>query len=168
MGIVSTDANFQAALEQYEAAMKFFVQQKFERAKGLLEKVCGGPSRELADRAAVHLNVCNQRLQEKRPVLRTSDDHYNAGIVQMNSGRFDEAEEHLQKALKLEGGKTPHVEYALAALHAMKNEVEPALVHLNAAIAGDGRYRLFARNDTDFKLLMEDPRFTEVIYPERP
>jgi tetratricopeptide (TPR) repeat protein len=160
------DPQFQAALEQYESAMKYFSQQKFEKAKSLLEKVRALPYKELADRAAVHLSVCNQRLQGNRHTPRTAEDHYNYAILQMNTSHYDEAEEHLQKALKAEG-KTPHVEYALAALHALKNEVDPALVHLKEAIEMDPRNRLLARNDDDFRLLMEDPRFTEIIYPER-
>lgn len=161
-----TDPQYQAALEQYEAAMKLFLQQRFDKAKILLEKIRGGPYRELADRAKAHLNVCQQRLQPQKSTPKTAEEHYEAAVVHMNQARFDEADEHLQKALRM-GGKTGHYEYALATLYALRNETEPALVHLKEAISLDGRNRLLARTDDDFRLLMEDPRFTEILYPER-
>lgn len=155
-----------AALEQYEAGMKLFTQQKFDKAKVLLEKVRQGASPMLAERAQIHLAICNQRLQGPAPTLRTGDDHYNFAVSQMNQANYEAAQEHFERALKLDG-KTAHVEYALAALHALRNELDAALEHLHAAIALDARYRLLARNDDDFKLLMDDPRFTEELYPEQ-
>jgi len=160
------DALLQAALEQYEVAMKFYGQQRFEKAKPLLEKVRDSPYSWLADRATTHWNICNQRLQPLRPPLRTAEDHYTQGIVHLNLSRYEEAEELLQKAQKMDG-KSAHIVYALASLHALQNHVEPALAHLKAAIALDPRCRSQARHDDDFRLLMEDPRFTEVLYPER-
>ncbi|MGH9541645.1 MAG: TPR end-of-group domain-containing protein [Terriglobales bacterium] len=155
-----------AALEQYEAGMKLFAQQKFDKAKAFLEKVRQSAIPDLAERAQLHLAICNQRVEGAAPHLRSGDDHYNFAVVQMNQANYELAEEHLQRAVKLDG-KSAHVEYALAALHALRNEIDVALEHLHAAIAMDRRYRLFARNDDDFKLLMDDPRFTEELYPEQ-
>jgi len=160
------DALFQAALDQYEVAMKLFGQQRFDKAKPLLEKMRDSPYSWLADRATTHWNICNQRLQPLRPSLRTADDHYTQGIVHLNLSRYDEAEELLLKAQKMDG-KAAHIAYALASVQAAQNHVEPALAHLKNAIALDPRCRNQARHDDDFRLLMDDPRFTEVVYPER-
>lgn len=156
----------QAALEQYEAGMKFFAQQKFEKAKAYLEKVRQSPAADLAERARIHLAICNQRLEGAGPQPRSAEEHYNFAVVQMNQANYELAEEHLQRAIKIDG-KTAHLEYALATLHALRNEAEAALEHLHAAITQDRRYRLIARNDEDFKLLADDPRFTEELYPEQ-
>lgn len=159
------DAARQAALEQYEAGMKYFGQQKFEKAKSWLEKASQAPVHDIAERARIHLNVCNQRLQAAPPEPRSAEDHYNAAIWRLNLGQFEEAQEHLHRAQKLEG-KAAHTEYALAAVCAQRNDADTAIQHLRQAIALDPRNRLLARGDADFKPLMEDPRFTEELYPD--
>ncbi len=165
MQLTGVDAQTKAALEQYETAMQHFSQQQFEKAQRLLEKVRSGPSRELADRAAVHLRVCESRLRDQKPALKTGEEYYNYAIVLINHADYDQAEEYLERAVKMDG-KTAYCAFALASLHALRNEIEPCLVQLKEAIALDPRCRMQARVDDDFRLLMDDPRFTEVLYPE--
>jgi hypothetical protein len=43
---------------------------------------------------------------------------------------------------------------------------EDALRYLASAIKMNSMNRLQARNDTDFQNLADDPRFTELLYPE--
>ena len=52
----------QVQLRFYEEALKYFQQQKFHRAKQSLERALEGPSRELRDRAQVHVRICDQRI----------------------------------------------------------------------------------------------------------
>lgn len=160
-----SDPQYQSALEQYAAAMKFFSQQKYDRAKPLFEKVCAGSVRELAERAAVHLNSCNGRLAPRQNASQNPEELYHHAIVRMNAAQYQEAEELLTKALRT-GVQGPHVAYALACLRAQTNDPEAALVHLQEAIRGDAHYRTIARQDRDFAALMDDPRFTEILYPE--
>ncbi len=56
---IADDPRFQQAVNNYQLGLKAMQERKFERAKALLQKVVEGASRELADRAAVHLNTCN-------------------------------------------------------------------------------------------------------------
>jgi len=161
----STDPQYETVLEQYTAAMKFFGQQKFDRAKPLLEKVCAAPYRELADRAAMHLGTCNGRLDRQSGAPQTPEEYYHHAIVRMNAAQYQQAEELLAKALRA-GAQGPHVSYALACLRAQTNDPEAALVHLKEAIRGDGHCRALARQDRDFAPLIDDPRFTEILYPE--
>src|SRR6266852_3954011 len=58
------DPRFTQAVQNYEAGLRLLQERKFERAKAVLEKVVTGPSKELADRAKVHLNTCNQQLSK--------------------------------------------------------------------------------------------------------
>ncbi|MGH9489092.1 MAG: TPR end-of-group domain-containing protein [Terriglobales bacterium] len=159
------DAARRAALEQYEAGMKYFGQQKFDKAKSWLEKASQAPASDIAERARVHLNVCNERLQPSAAAPRSADDHYNAAVWRLNLGQFEEAREHLERAQKIEG-KTAHTEYALASVFAQRNDPDRVLEHLKQAIALDPRSRLLARGDADFKPLLEDPRITEELYPD--
>ena len=161
------DPAVQQQLKVYEEALRYFQQQKFHRAKQALERVVTGPSKELADRAQVHLRICEQRISRPpTPVLRTADDHYIQGVAMMNLGRWDEAREHLDRARKA-SPKSDHIIYAMAALDCLTGEAESAMQNLKLAIDLRPENRYHARNDEDFAFLQEDPRFTELLYPER-
>lgn len=157
----------QAQLKLYEEALKHFQQQKFTRAKEMLEKVLEGPTKELADRAQMHLRICEQRIS-KLPAAtpKTAEDHYTQGVALMNLGRWDEAREHLDRAHKA-APKADHIIYAMAALDCLTGEADSAMENLKIAIQLRPENRYHARNDEDFSFLQEDPRFTELLYPER-
>jgi len=161
------DPQFEQQLKIYEQAVQHFHQQKFAKAKELLEKVESGPSKELADRAQVHLRIIAQRMaKQPAPALRGPEDYYQAGVAMMNLGRWDEAREHLLRARKL-APKADYVFYAMAALDCLTGEAESAMENLKVAIQLRPENRYHARNDEDFAFLQEDPRFTELLYPER-
>jgi hypothetical protein len=48
----------------------------------------------------------------------------------------------------------------------MTGERERCLEHLTEAIRLNGRNRIQARSDSDFQDMSDDPRFTELLYPE--
>lgn len=166
-GVELVDPRVQAQLKLYDEALALFHQQKFQRAKQELEKVLEGPSKELADRARMHIKIAEQRMkptQEHAP--RTAEDHYQRGVAMMNLGRWDEARESLDKARK-QAPKADHIVYALAALDCLTGEADSALANLKIAIELRAANRYHARNDEDFAFLQEDPRFTELLYPEK-
>ena len=166
-GVELGDPRVQAQLKQYEEALVLFQQQKLLRARQELERVIGGPSKELADRARMHLRIIEQRLkpvQDQTP--RTLEEYYQRGVAMMNLGRWDEARELLLRAKKL-APKADHIIYALAALDCLTGEAESAMENLKLAIQLRPENRYHARNDEDFAFLQEDPRFTELLYPER-
>lgn len=157
----------QQQLKQYEDALKHFQEQNFQRARQALEQVLTGPSKELGDRARVHLRICEQRLsRQPAPVLKSAEDHYTQGVALMNLGRWDEAREHLDRARKA-APKADHIVYAMAALDCLTGEADSAMQNLKIAIQLRPENRYHARNDEDFAFLQEDPRFTELLYPER-
>jgi tetratricopeptide (TPR) repeat protein len=161
------DPLFETQLKYYEQAVQHFQQLKLAKAKELLEKAIAGPSKELADRALVHLRITEARMaKQAAPSLRTPEEHYQAGVAMMNLGRWDEAREHLLKARKL-APKADFVFYAMAALDCLTGEAESAMENLKMAIQLRPENRYHARNDEDFGFLQEDPRFTELLYPER-
>jgi tetratricopeptide (TPR) repeat protein len=84
----------------------------------------------------------------------------------MNLGRWDEAREHLDRAHKA-SPKADHIVYAMAALDCLTGEADSAMQNLKVAIQLRPENRYHARNDEDFAFLQEDPRFTELLYPER-
>ncbi len=60
-GVELVDPRVQAQLKLYDEALALFHQQKFARAKQELEKVLEGPSKELADRARMHVKTSRIR-----------------------------------------------------------------------------------------------------------
>jgi tetratricopeptide (TPR) repeat protein len=145
-------------LKIYEEAVQALQQQKFVKAKQLLDKVIAGASKELADRALMHMRIADQRLSRVPATApRTPEEHYQGGVAMMNLGRWDEAREHLLRAKKL----------APKADDCLTGEAESAMENLKVAIQLRPENRYHARNDEDFAFLQEDPRFTELLYPER-
>jgi Flp pilus assembly protein TadD len=154
-------------LKLYEEGVQAFQEQKYQKAKAALEKVAVGQGKELADRARMHLRIVEQRMARAAAANpRSTDEHYQQGVAMMNLGRWDEAREQLLKARKL-APKADFVIYAMAALDCLTGEAESAMENLKAAIALRPENRYHARNDEDFAFLQEDPRFTELLYPER-
>lgn len=162
---VREDPRFAQAVENYEAALRAIQDRKFDRAKGLLQKVIDGPSTELADRAAVHLKLCQQQAARGSIAFKTPEEHYDFAVSLMNQGKYDDARSHLEKILK-QNPKADYALYGLALLDCMTNRVEDSLRHLDEAIRLNPALRFQARNDSDFQNLADDPRFTELLYPE--
>jgi tetratricopeptide (TPR) repeat protein len=157
----------QQQIKMYEEALHHFQQQKYPRAKQSFERALEGPSKELQDRAKTHLRICDQRIARiPAAVPKSAEDHYTQGVALMNLGRWDEAREHLDRARKA-APKADHVVYAMAALDCLTGEADSAMQNLKAAIQMRPENRYHARNDQDFAFLQEDPRFTELLYPER-
>jgi tetratricopeptide (TPR) repeat protein len=159
------DPRHAAAVENYQAGLKAMQEHKFEKAKGLLQKVMVSGPRELADRAAVHLSSCNQRMARNATSFKTPEEHYDYSVSLMNVGDYVGAREHLDKILK-QNPKLDYAVYGLAVLDCLTGHYENSLKELAEAIRLNAGNRFQARNDSDFQNLADDPRFTELIYPE--
>jgi tetratricopeptide (TPR) repeat protein len=83
----------------------------------------------------------------------------------MNLGDYVTAREHLDTLAK-QVPKADYVIYGLAALNCLTGHVEDSLRNLDQAIRLNPALRFQARNDSDFQNLVEDPRFTELLYPD--
>lgn len=159
------DPRFAQAVENYQAGLKAMQEHKFDRAKVLLQKVVANGPRELADRAAVHLNTCNQRMSRTTTSFKTPEEHYDYAVSLMNIGDYVGSREHLEKILK-QNPKVDYAVYGLSVLNCLTGHYEDALKGLAEAIRLNSANRFQARNDSDFQNLADDPRFTELIYPE--
>jgi tetratricopeptide (TPR) repeat protein len=159
------DPRFTQAVQNYETGLKLLQSQKFDKAKTALEKVLEGPSTELADRARMHINICNQQLAKTSTSFKTPEEQYDYAISLMNGGDYDEARNQLTKLVK-NHPKADYGPYGLALLDCLTGKVEDALRNLQQAIKLNPSNRFQARNDSDFSAMADDPRFTELLYPE--
>lgn len=162
---VADDPRYTQAVQNYEAGLRAMQERKFDKAKTHLQKVIGGPSKELADRASVHLNICNQQSEPTANQFKSPEEHYDYAVSLMNVGDYVTAREHLEKLAK-QVPKADYVAYGTAALDCLTGHIEDALRHLDEAIRMNPALRFQARNDSDFQHLVEDPRFTELLYPD--
>ena len=157
----------QHAMERFEHGLELFSQNQFAKARVVFDRLTSDPARELAERARVYLNICEQRLSRPSVQLKTADELYDYAVGLSNEGNAEESEEYLLKALKL-APKSDYIYYALATTYALRDNVDGALDYLGKAIELNERNRYQAQNDSDFASLLEDPRFTELLYPEKP
>ena len=163
---VADDPRYTQALQSYETGLRAMQEHKFDKAKPHFQKVVASAIRELTDRAAVHLNTCNQHLERSATTqFKSTEEHFDYAVSLMNVGDYVTAREHLDKLLK-QAPKADFVVYGLAALDCLTGHVEDSLRRLDESLRLNPQLRYQARNDSDFQNLAEDPRFTELLYPD--
>jgi len=163
---VAEDPRYTQALQSYEAGLRSMQEHKYEKAKPHFQKVVAGPIKELIDRANIHLSICNQHLDRSTATqFGSSEEHFDYAVSLMNVGDYVTAREHLDK-LQKQAPKADYVVYGLAALDCLTGHVEDSLRRLDEALRMNPQLRFQARNDSDFQNLVEDPRFTELLYPD--
>src|SRR5205823_6552071 len=114
----------------------------------LFEKVATGPSKELADRASMHLNICNQNLSRSSTNFKSPEEHYDYVVSLTNRGDYEDARMHLDK-LQKQHPRADYVLYGLAVLDALEGRGMDAMRHLGEAIKLNPANRIQARNDSD-------------------
>lgn len=154
-------------LSSFESAMKLFHARKLKEARTLFETAAAGPERDVAQRARLHIAMCDRRLEQvATPPLHSAEDYYNYGIAMINARRIVEARSHLERALEMAPG-TDHIHYALALAQALGGDPVNAYENLKRAIELEPRNRIMARQDADFAPLANQPPFDTLIYPEK-
>ena len=153
-------------LNRFEAGMRLFHARQFKEARELFLQANQGPERDVANRAQLHLAMCDRRLQQVIVKLGSAEDYYNYGVALINSRNLPEARAHLEKALEMSPA-ADHVHYALALAQALSGDLVNAQQNLKRAIEIEPRNRLIARQDADFAPLVNQPPLDVLIYPEK-
>jgi tetratricopeptide (TPR) repeat protein len=162
---LADDPRYAQAVQNYEAGLKAMQSHKYDKAKACFEKVLGGPSAQLCDRAAVHLSSCNQQLSRGSASFKTPEEQYDYAVSVMNMGDYVTARENFEELSQ----KYPNLDfiwYGMAALNCLTGHFLEAISTLSEAIRLNPANRYQARNDSDFRNLADDPRFTELLYPD--
>src|SRR5271169_1550287 len=85
---VTEDPRHTQAVQSYEQGVRALQEHKFEKAKGHLQKVLAGPNKSLADRAKVHLQTCDQRMEKPALQFKTSEEHFDFAVSLINTGDY--------------------------------------------------------------------------------
>ena len=163
----ATDAARSQALLQYEAALRLMQERKYDKAKATFEKILTTGPGDLCERVRIYIAACTQQLGQEKNHFSTLEEHYDYAISLLNTGDYDDARQHLETILKKDKN-CDFAYYGFAVLCSMTGQQEPCLEHLNEAIRLNPRNRIQARSDSDFQDMADDPRFTELLYPEAP
>jgi tetratricopeptide (TPR) repeat protein len=154
-----------ATLQHYQAALQLLQQAKFEKALIAFEKLLGTAAPPLAERCRMYVTACQRELSKSKLVFVTPEEQYDYAVSLLNTDYYEEAREQFIEILRAHP-RADFALYGLAVLDAITGQVEECLEHLSGAIECNPRNRLQARTDTDFQSMQDDPRFTELLYPE--
>ncbi len=152
-------------MQAYQSAVQLMQQGKFEKALAAFEKFLPGAPALLQERCRMYIAACQRQINQHQRVFNTPEEQCDYAASLVNSGDYEDAREQYFAILD----KHPAADYAfygLAILEAVTGNVEACLDNLNRAIELNPRNRTQARSDTDFQGVFDDPRFTELLYPE--
>lgn len=157
----------QTQLKTFEQAVKLFHSRKFTEARELFSKAAAGPNREMAHNAELHVRMCDSRVRKPAVDFKTAEEHYNYAVAMINARNLDDAQHHLQAALKLEPA-ADHVYYALALSKGLAGDIDGAHENLKRAIELEPRNRIHARQDADFASISNLPQIHQLLFPDKP
>jgi tetratricopeptide (TPR) repeat protein len=155
------------AFQHYQAAVQLLQQGKYDKALAAFEKQLSSAPPELLERCKMYISTCQRQLEKHNLTFLTPEEHYDYAISQLNTGYYEEAREQFDSILAAHS-QADYAFYGLALLDAMTGRTQDCLKNLAQAIELNPRYRLQARVDNDFQSMADDPRFTELLYPEVP
>ncbi len=163
--IPAADSSRQAALQAYQEAVVLMQKGDYAAAHPALQQLLGTAPPEFLDRVRMYLTACVAQSQKGKDSFGSAEEQYDFAISLLNRGEYDDAREHLDQ-IAAGNPKADYAFYGLALLASMTGDAENCLQRLNRAIEMNGRNRIQARSDSDFQNMADDPRFTELLYPE--
>jgi len=155
------------AFQHYQAAVQLLQQGKYDKALPAFEKLLPAAPVELQERCKMYISTCQRQLDKSNLTFQTPEEHYDYAVSQLNIGYYEEAREQFNLILA-EYPAADYACYGLALLDAMTGRTQDCLKNLAQAIELNPKNRLQARVDNDFQSMVDDPRFTELLYPEVP
>ncbi len=152
-------------MASYEAALRLMREGNYEQAHEAFNGMLASSPQDLADRIRMYINACLLRIAAGTVSFTSHEERYDYAISLLNQGRHDEARQHLKTILS-EHDDADHAFYGLAVLASVTGDTSQCLEHLMEAIRRNPQHRLHARSDSDFQNMADDPRFTELLYPD--
>lgn len=162
---LSNDGARQQVLAHYEAALRLMQEGKYEKAHAAFDKMLAAGAGELADRVRMYINACLLQVSKGKTSFKSNEERYDYAVSLLNDGQYEDAREEF-KAILEQDDKADYAFYGLAVLASMTGDSHTCLQHLTEAIRQNPQNRIQARGDSDFQDMADDPRFTELLYPE--
>jgi len=153
------------ALALYESAIRLMQTGKYEAAHAAFEKLLAEGPPELGDRIRMYISACLLQVAKGKTEFLTHEERYDYAISLLNDGHYEDARQEF-KAIITASPSADYAFYGLAVLASMTGDSYTCLEHLTEAIRLNGKNRIQARSDSDFQDMADDPRFTDLLYPE--
>jgi tetratricopeptide (TPR) repeat protein len=152
-------------LALYESAIRLMQEGKYEKAHTAFSQMLAASPPDLAERIRMYINACLQQVSKGKATFLSHEERYDYAISLLNEGNYEDARSELKQII-LENDRADYAFYGLAVLASMTGDAHICLEHLTEAIRLNGKNRIQARADSDFQDMADDPRFTELLYPE--
>jgi len=149
----------------YESALKLMQAGKYEKAHVAFAEMLTAAPQDLADRIRMYISACVAQIDKGSTKFETHEERYDYAISLLNEGHYEDAREHFS-AILLKDKSADYAFYGLALLASMTGDTQECIDHLTEAIRLNAQNRFQARSDSDFDSVADDPRFTELLYPE--
>ncbi len=155
------------AFQQYQSAVQSLQQGKYDKALAAFEKLLSVAPPEIVERARMYIVTCHRQIERTSLAFNTPEERYDYAVSQLNQGYFEEAREQFNGVI-VDNPQADYAFYGLAVLDSITGHPQDCLDNLARAIELNPKNRLQARSDNDFQSMVDDPRFTELLYPEVP
>ena len=155
------------AFPHYQAAVQMVQQGKYDKALAAFEKLLPSAPPEIVERTRMYIITCRRQMDRSHLAFQTPEERYDYAISQLNQGYFEEAREQF-KGVVADDPRADYAFYGLAVLDSITGRPQDCIDNLSHAIELNPKNRLQARSDNDFQSMVDDPRFTELLYPEMP
>ena len=161
----ATDTARAQTVAHYEAALRLMQEGKYDKAHAAFDKMLTAGAGELSERVRMYANACLLQAAKGKNNFASHEEQYDYAVSLLNDGHYEDAREQFKQILKA-NEKADYAFYGLAVLSSMTGDSHRCLEHLTEAIRQNPRNRIQARADSDFQDMADDPRFTELLYPE--
>jgi tetratricopeptide (TPR) repeat protein len=162
---VAADGSRAQTVARYEAALRLMQDGKYEKAHTAFTQMLAASPADLAERIRMYINACLQQIAKGQTQFASQEERYDYAISLLNNGNYEDARAQLRKIIA-ENSSADYAFYGLAVLASMTGDAHTCLEHLTEAIHLNPKNRIQARADSDFQDMADDPRFTELLYPE--
>ncbi len=152
-------------LALYESAVKLMHTGKYEKAHAAFNEMLVSASPELANSIRMYISSCVSHINKGATRFESHEEQFDYAISLLNDGHYEDAREHFEQILSARGD-ADYAFYGLALLASMTDNAIDCIDNLREAIRLNSQNRFLARGDSDFQNVADDPRFTELLYPE--
>jgi peptidoglycan/xylan/chitin deacetylase (PgdA/CDA1 family)/Flp pilus assembly protein TadD len=171
---LSPEAN-QRVTALYEKGLKLYYDRNFVDALDLFNQVLAidprnyqalngkGATYAFQGRYSEGISLIQKSIQLKPDFVYA---HFNLGLAYELAGNYEESIEAYKGALKLDD-KDVWSYYGIASIYGRKGDVENVLEWLRPAIVLEPEVKAVAREEEDFNLVKNDPRFQALIQTEQ-
>lgn len=160
----ATDAQ-KRLLQDYQNAVQLMQDGRFEKARTVFDRLVREAPPEILERSKIYLAVCDRNSRTQSLSFANTEEQYDYAVSLLNNGAYEDARDQFEEILA-SSPRADFAHYGMAVLNSMTGQAEEALEHLSRAIEINAANRIQARSDPDFLDMADDPRFTELLYPE--